>query len=275
MMSTNRSSGIIKIADLPFYTEGPVADNDGNIYFTNLTGGSIFKINELNQISEWACSLCPNGQIILPGGDHLVCDSRMSAVRRFSRDGNFLKNEIKGFCSDQEIISPNDLITDKKGNLYFTDSVRYTGKVFFLGVNGDQKVVLTGFDYPNGLVLSADENWLIIAESYTNRILKVKLMAPGLADGTPENFVELPNHTSGIKVDNLPDGLALGSNGRLLVAHYGMQAIQVISNEGKLLSTIDTGMPLTSNLCFLDDQTIFVTGGYGEPGPGGLYKISL
>jgi gluconolactonase len=94
MKSTNRSSGIIKIADLPFYTEGPVTDSDGNIFFTNLTGGSIFKINDRNQISEWASSLCPNGQILLPGGDHLVCDSRMSAVRRFSRDGNFLKNEI-------------------------------------------------------------------------------------------------------------------------------------------------------------------------------------
>lgn len=275
MMSSNRGNGIIKIADLPFYTEGPVTDTDRNIYFTTLTGGSIFKINDRNQISEWANSLCPNGQIILPDGDHLVCDSRMSAVRRFSREGNFLKNEIEGYCSDQEIITPNDLITDKNGNLYFTDSVRFNGKVFFLGVNGDQKVVATGIDYPNGLVLSADEAWLIIAESYSNRILKVKLMAPGLADGVPENFVELPKHPSCRKADNLPDGLALSRNGELLVAHYGMQAIQVISEEGVLLLSIDSGMPLTSNLCFLDDQTIIVTGGFGEPGPGGLYKISL
>jgi len=275
MMNSHSSPGIFKIADLPFYTEGPVTDNDGNIYFTTLTGGVIFKINHRNQISEWANSLCPNGQIILPDGDHLVCDSRMSAVRRFGRDGKFLKNEIEDFCSDEEIVTPNDLIIDKKGNLYFTDSVRYTGKVFFLGVNGDQKVVVTDIDYPNGLVLSADESWLIIAESYSNRILKVKLKAPGLADGIPEFFVELPKHTSGSKTDNLPDGLSLASNGELLVAHYGMQAIQVISEEGKLLLSIDSGLPLTSNLCFLDDQTIIVTGGFGEPGPGGLYKINL
>ncbi len=275
MMISNRSYGIIKIADLPFYTEGPVTDNDGNIYFTTLTGGGIFKINDRNQISKWASSLCPNGQIILPDGDHLVCDSRMSAVRRFSREGNFLKNEIEGFCSDQEISTPNDLITDKNGNLYFTDSIRHTGKVFFLGGNGEQKVVVTGIDYPNGLVLSADENWLIIAESYTNRILKVKLMAPGLADGATEDFVELPKNPSGSKADNLPDGLALGMNGELLVAHYGMQAIQVISEEGNLLLSIDSGMPLTSNLCFIDEQSIIVTGGFGEPGPGGIFRISL
>lgn len=275
MIISNRSNSITKIADLPFYTEGPVTDNDGNIYFTTLTGGGIFKINERNQISKWANSLCPNGQIILSDGDHLVCDSRMSAVRRFSREGNFLKNEIEGFCSDQEISTPNDLITDKNGNLYFTDSIRHTGKVFFLGVNGEQKVVVTGIDYPNGLVLSADENWLIIAESYTNRILKVKLMAPGLADGATEDFVELPKNPSGSKADNLPDGLALGMNGELLVAHYGMQAIQVISEEGNLLLSIDSGMPLTSNLCFIDEQSIVVTGGFGEPGPGGIFRISL
>lgn len=275
MISNNRSYGIIKIADLPFYTEGPVTDSGGNIYFTTLTGGGILKVNNHNKISEWANSLCPNGQIILPDGDHLVCDITMCAVRRFCKDGKFLRNEIEGHCADSPIYSPNDLITDQMGNLYFTDSIRHKGKICFLGVNGDQKVVVTGLDYPNGLVLSADESWLIIAESYTNRILKIKLISPGLTDGAPECFVELPKHSSGSKADNLPDGLALRNNGELLVAHYGMQAVQVISEEGNLLRSIDTYMPLTSNLCFLDDQTIIVTGGFGEPGPGGLYKISL
>lgn len=275
MENLNRNSVAEKIADLPFYTEGPVADGIGNFFCTTLAGGSILKINNRNEISEWANSLCPNGQIILPDGDHLVCDSRMVAVRRFSREGKFLKNEIEGFCSDLAIIAPNDLIIDKKGNLYFTDSVRYTGKVCFLGINGDQKIVAAGLDYPNGLVLSSDENCLYIAESYKNRVVKIELMAPGSIGGGPDVFVNLPANPSGTEAGNLPDGLALRNNGELLVAHYGMQAVQLISPKGKLLLSIDTSMPLTSNLCFLDEHTIIVTGGFGEPGPGGLYKISF
>lgn len=264
-----------KIADLPYYTEGPVADGIGNFFCTTLTGGSILKINNRNEISEWAKSVCPNGQIILPEGDHLVCDIKLAAVRRFNPDGKFLKNEIEGFCSDFPVYAPNDLITDRRGNLYFTDSIRHKGKVCFLGIYGDQKIVAAGLDYPNGLVLSADENCLYVAESYKNRVVKIELKAPGSAGGSPDVFVNLPANPSGTEAGNLPDGLALHNNGELLVAHYGMQSVQLISDKGKLLLSIDTGMPLTSNLCFLDDHIIIVTGGFGEPGPGGLYKISF
>lgn len=274
-MSKDRGFKKEKIADLPFYTEGPVADGIGNFFCTTLTGGSILKINNRNEISEWAKSVCPNGQLILPEGDHLVCDSRLASVRRFNGKGKFLKNEIEGFCSDFPIYAPNDLITDRKGNIYFTDSIRHKGKVCFLGIYGDQKIVAADLDYPNGLVLSADENCLYVAESYKNLIIKVKLKAPGSADGSLEVFAKLPEHHSGREEDNLPDGLALNRNCELWVAHYGMQAVQLISDKGKLLLSIDTGMPLTSNLCFLDDHTIIVTGGFREPGPGCLYKISF
>lgn len=274
-MSKDRSFISEKIADLPFYTEGPVIDRIGNIFCTTLKGGSILKINSRNEISEWAKSTCPNGQIILPEGDHLICDSKLSAVCRFSSGGKFLKNEIEGYCADFPIYSPNDLIADHKGNLYFTDSIRENGKVCFLGVNGEQKIVVAGLDYPNGLVLSADEDCLYVAESYKNRVVKIALNSPGSATGAPDVWVNLPANPSGNETDNLPDGLALYKNGELLVAHYGMQAIQVISDQGKLVVSMDTGMPLTSNLCFLGNHTIFVTGGFGEPGPGGLYKISF
>jgi gluconolactonase len=71
-----RSSKIL--AELPWYTEGPVMDADGNIYFTTLKGGSIVKIDVAGQLSNWASSACPNGQLILPGGDQLICESGLS-----------------------------------------------------------------------------------------------------------------------------------------------------------------------------------------------------
>ena len=157
----------------------------------------------------------------MPDGDHLICDVQLSAVRRFNAQGKFLKNEIEGFCGDLPIYTPNDLVTDRNGNLYFTDSQRHTGKLCFLGVNGEQKILTNNLDYPNGLVLTADEQYLLVAESYKNRIIKIKLKAPGEQDGDYKVFANLPVHDSGNANDNLPDGLAWRSNGELLVAHYG------------------------------------------------------
>ena len=264
-----------KIASLPFYTEGPAIDSLGYIYCTTLSGGTILKIDTENKISEWAYSECPNGQIILANGDHLFCDVKLAAIRRFDGNGRFVKNEVERHCAAIEVYCPNDLITDNDGNIYFTDSLRNEGKVFFAGTNGEQSILTKDLDYPNGLILSSDQKTLFVAESYKNRILKIHLEKPGKAKGHAEVFAELPLHASGKKEDNLPDGLALDQDGNIWVAHYGMQAIHQLSPGGKLLCSIDTGMPLTSNLYFSNPTTIVVTGGYGEPGPGGLFRILL
>jgi len=267
--------GIEKISDLPFYTEGPAIDSKGNVYCTTLSGRAILKIDAENKITEWAYSDCPNGQIVLADDDHLVCDVKLAAVRRFDRNGRFIKNEIEKYCAGIEVYCPNDLVTDSSGNIYFTDSVRNKGKVCFLSVNGEQNILADNLDYPNGLVLSSDQKTLYVAESYKNRIIKIILESAGNMKGRIDVFADLPTHSSGKEIDNLPDGLAMDWNENLWVAHYGMQAIHKLSPEGKLLTSIDTNMPLTSNLFFCDPKAIVVTGGYGEPGPGGLFKVLL
>lgn len=266
---------IEKISDLPFYTEGPARDSKGNTYCTTLSGGTILKIGMDNKITEWAYSDCPNGQIVLPGDNHLICDVTLAAIRRFDCNGRFVKNEIEKYCAGLEVFCPNDLVADTFGNIYFTDSIRNNGKVCFCGINGEQSILSDDLDYPNGLVLSLDQKTLYVAESYKNRILKVTLESAGKTKDPIEVFADLPAHLSGKATDNLPDGLTLDHEGNLWVAHYGMQSIHKLSPEGRLLASMDTHMPLTSNLFFYDRSTIVVTGGYGEPGPGGIFKIFL
>lgn len=275
MNVSNAIAAIKKIADLPFYTEGPAMDSKGNIYCTTLSGGTILKIDIENKITEWAHSACPNGQIVLPDDIHLVCDVKLAAIRRFDANGQFVKNEIEKFCAGVEVYCPNDLVTDNNGNIYFTDSVRDNGKVCFLGVNGEQTILANDIDYPNGLVMSFDQKTLYVAESYKNRVIKITLESAGRMKGHIDVFAALPAHSSGKETDNLPDGLALDRDGNVWVAHYGMRSLHKLSPEGNLLASIDTNMPLTSNLFFYNPETIIVTGGYGEPGPGGLFKVFL
>lgn len=268
-----------KLLDIPFYTEGPAVDGEGNFYFTALSGGFVGKIDRNGHYSEWAKGTCPNGQVIVSNGEHWFCDSKESGISRYDASGTFLGYVIQGVCANERVISPNDLIMDSEQNLYFTDSIRYEGKVFFRSKSGEERLVASAIDYANGLVLSPDEQQLYIAESYQNRILVVALSEPGVAKGKPHVFAELPKNASGSEIGNLPDGLAIDREGKLWVAHYGMQAIQVLTPGGDLLYSIDTNLPLMSNLYFIEDtpvqQRLLVTGGYGEPGPGAVLLITI
>jgi len=258
---------------LPWYTEGPVA-RDGYVYFTTLAGGSIMRLDIVSEeVVEWAKGHKPNGQVILPNGDHLVCDSGNSSISRYDQLGTLMGYEVNGTCAGQPIHMPNDLTYDSKGGVYFTDSIREKGRVFYYSPDGTQRIIAENLDFPNGIVLSADGSVLFIAESYKNRILCMPIASSGLATGKWEVFADLPvnDDPNGY---NLPDGIRCNADGTLWVAHYGMHAVQVLDRGGSLLKTVTIDFPLPSNLCLTDDHLV-VTGGSAEPGPGGVRIISL
>lgn len=259
-----------------FYTEGPVIDREGSIYFTTLAGGKIMKIDRDGSVTNWAESSCPNGQRILSNGDHLVCESEESKVIRIDESGKKVEVAAQGEIEGVPIRTPNDLVVDEGSGFYFTDSIRHSGAVYFIGNDGLKCLVASNVDYPNGICLSKDQTKLFVAESYQNRILIIELDGPGNAASDPKVFCELPSNKKAGKTGNLPDGILMDNSGRIWVAHYGMQAVQVVSPQGSIVATYDTGIPLTSNLCFTKEKSgLLVTGGSGEPGPGFVNLLSL
>lgn len=273
----NLQSITVKLLDLPFYTEGPCVDDVGNLFFTTLSGGQLMRTRPGEVPVRWAEAGCPNGQVITSEGIHLVCDSAQRAIVQFDRAGSRTGELVNGQCAGYAVHCPNDLTEDREGNVFFTDSVREKGRVFKVRKDGSEQCIADNLDYPNGLALSPNHALLYVAESYQNRILAISLGE----EPVPPVFVwaTLPGHRSGRPVDNLPDGLATDAQGRVWVAHYGMQAVQVFSAEGALLASLDTALPLTSNLCFVSDQphrkSVLITGGYAEPGPGAVLLMTV
>ncbi len=271
------------VAKLDYYSEGPVIDNEGNIYFTTLTGGKIMKTTPDGETSAWAVAVRPNGQGILSNGDHLVCDTQSGKVIRFDSSGKKIGDAAFGKIEDAIIQTPSDLFIDEENGFYFTDSLRNVGVVYYKGFDGSESIISKNIDYPNGIVLSEDKKCLYVAESYKNRILIISLDDIGHSSVKPEVFADLPTNDKPKDPDNLPitgnlpDGLALDKEGNLWVAHYGMQALQVLDPSGKYITSIDTGIPATSNLCFSipDFKSIIVSGGINEPGPGLINKITI
>lgn len=278
----NITANIETITTLDFYTEGPGLDPAGNLYFTTLTGGVILRIDPEGEVSTWAQLKCPNGQRILPNGHHLVCETGMQAVIELDDQGQQISYKARKVCAGYAFEAPNDLIVDDQGGIYFTDSVRHRGQVFYIDKNGREKRVLSQLDYPNGIALSPAGRRLLVAESYTNRILVVELSEPGIPKQPYEVFTDLPANPlppdpkNMPNTANLPDGIAFDGQGRLWVAHYGMGALQVISRSGEHLASVPTGIPATSNLCFTPDfKAVYVSGGSGEPGPGMIHKLQF
>jgi gluconolactonase len=267
-----------KLAQLDYYTEGPVSDKDGNMFVTTLSGGQIVRIKPGGDSEVWASGICPNGQVVLPTGEHWVCESSIGQITSYPARRSPSTIVVKDTCAGIRFTTPNDLLVDSDANLFFTESIRDNGKVFFIGNDGREALLADGIDYANGLALNAAQDILYVAESYQNRILALHL-SPDKTVTERRVFVTLPAHASNDATKNLPDGLALDHDGCLWIAHYGMQAIHRVSPEGKLLLSIDTQLPLTSNVALIKDEPflkqILVTGGYGEPGPGAVLSITV
>lgn len=275
-----RSYTIKNLISQPFYTEGPVIDKEGNFYFTTLSGGAVIERSVSGKMLIWATTPCPNGQVILSNDHHLVCDSKLASIIHYDSTGTCINSYLNGHCAGQRISTPNDLITDTLGNIYFSDSIRHEGKIGYIGAEGIEKIIASGLDYPNGLALSLDEKILYVAESYKNRIIAIDL--PFAHESAFENFgkseilweINLPKHSSGNSIKNLPDGIKVDINNNLWIAHYGMGMVYKYSPERTLIQSIKTPFNLTSNL-FIKNSTLIITGGDGEPGPGGLIEIEF
>jgi len=259
--------------ELDFYTEGPVFGNDGFLYYTNLAGEGIYRYQD-GKPKLWAKGKRPNGQAIMANGDHLLCDSLSARIVRYDHEGKLLGDVSPAQINGVPINCPNDIAVHTEKGFFFTDSIRHNGGVYFVGWEAEAFAVATGIDFPNGIVFHKEKNVLYIAESYKNRLLKIDLNLPETSPDYLTVLATLPVNNKNKETGNLPDGLAMDREGRIWVAHYGMQAIHVLSEHGKLLASYDSGIPLTSNLCFAEGY-LWITGGVGEPGPGILSRINI
>jgi gluconolactonase len=256
------------------YTEGVVADHEGNLYFSH--GKIVTKVSPDGRATTWAETGAPNGHKVLADGTHLICDASRHAVLRLDAGGR----ELKPAATESEgrpLRGPNDLTLDPTtGGVYFTDPASSDektpdGSIHYIDPRGACHTVASGLAFPNGVVIRPGGRELLVAESKRNRILAFPVTGPGRL-GEPRVLIDLPVKGGG-QIDNQPDGIALDAAGNLYVAHYGMRQVQVVSPEGRLIRRYPGGNLTTSNVAFAGPamDRLYVTGG----DPGALFRIDL
>jgi gluconolactonase len=265
------------------FTEGPIADAHGDIYFTNVYANHILKYTVADKSLTVAVenSNAANGLAFDRQGSLIACEGGTNDRGRVTRRD--LKTNVVQILVDayqgEPLGAPNDLTLDSKGRIYFTSRLAGMGlknvnSVYRIDPDGAVERILAApdIDMPNGVEVTQDGKWLYLIESdgRADRSRSVRRYSL-LPDGRVTDGSVLINFYPG----RSGDGLCLDTAGNLYVA-AGLHklrgtsetldtkpGIHVIAPDGKLVAYVKTPQDTITNCAFggPDLRTLFVTSG--------------
>jgi len=243
------------VADIDF-AEGPILDSRGNLYFVDYVRNGTIGVKTPDGTVRVLCETGgrANGLKVDAEGYLIAADYEGKRVLRIKPDGSEVK-VLANSCAGRPFLGLNDVCLDQAGNIYSTQcegssKEQPTGVVYRISPDGSQVLqVAGGMAYPNGLAVSPDQKRLFVSESGENRVIAFDLQP----DGTGANrrvIHQFPDETA--------DGLMFDEFGRLWVARWTHGTVDVLSQEGDLLGSLDAGGTQVTNLCWWGTQ-LYVT----------------
>ncbi|HOA52556.1 MAG TPA: SMP-30/gluconolactonase/LRE family protein [Thermogutta sp.] len=238
------------------FSEGPAADGEGNVYFSDGKNDSIY-VYRVGQGVELFVndSTDANGMMFNSKGELYVCEGAARRIVAFdvkTKKKRVLASEFQGTAFNE----PNDLTIDQQDGFYFTDpNYRHRGQpslmkedVYYVRADGTVSRVSQVCIKPNGILLTPDNKVLYLADNAAGIIYRYDVVGPG----------QLAHETKWIELGAHPDGMTLDEFGNLYVA-CGRAGIKVYTKNGEYLGTIS--VPYASNCVFggKDFRTLFVT----------------
>ncbi|MBI3465241.1 MAG: SMP-30/gluconolactonase/LRE family protein [Planctomycetes bacterium] len=246
---------IVKLHTGFTFTEGPAADAEGNVYFTDVRANRIHRVTPDGQLSTLLeNSEGCNGLMFDNRGRLIACQgglARVVAIDAASKQITVLADKFEG----KPFNRPNDLVVDSQGGVYFTDPNEQS--VYYIAPQGGVARVAGNLARPNGVLLSPDEKTLYVLPSGAPHVLAFAIQSPGRV-GEQRVLAELVQPQSGPPRGG--DGLTVDTRGNLYCTQPGVSALQVISPEGKTLGLIRfPEAPANCAFGGTDMKTLYVT----------------
>jgi len=271
----NWSEGPVWIADKKFLLFSDVPENKIFVWKEGDTAKLYLTPSGYTDTAERHGENGSNGLTLDRNGKLLLCQSGNRQVVRLNASLDAPKpvfTVLSARYNGKRFNSPNDLVTDSKNNIYFTDPIyglpqhendptremTFEG-VYKLSTDGKTTLLIDSIPRPNGIVLSLDEKVLYLSSSddIKPRWYKYNLDETGnIKDGgILLDAVPIKEKAS---FKSAPDGMRIDNHGNLFAS--GPDGINIISPEGKRLALIKIYNRPASNCAFNETKDIlFIT----------------
>lgn len=255
---------IEKVAGDLQFTEGPAADAEGNLYFTDVRANKIHKIDTAGKVSTFLENTeGMNGLMFDKAGVLYACQGGKGRVVKIDVKSKQI-TPVAEQHNGKPFNRPNDLVLDSAGGVYFTDPMFGRGEptqdaqaVYYVDKAGKVTRLLGDLERPNGVLLSPDEKTLYVLPSGAPVVMAYPVQSPGkLGEGKVLTEMRKPQEGQ----PRGGDGLTVDTQGNLYVTVPAMSGIQVVSPAGKTLGFIE--FPESPSNCAFggkDLKTLFVT----------------
>lgn len=235
------------------FLEGPAADADGALYFSDVVRERIHRWSAETGVTTFREETGrANGLRVDLDGTLLVCEMGNRQVTAITSDGDVsvLADRFEG----QRFNSPNDLWVDPVGGIYFSDphygaadTQEITGNhVYYLAPDRETlRQVTTDLVQPNGIIGTPDGSRIYIADQGAGRLWAYRPAADGsLTDKR-------------LFVAQGSDGLTMDERGNLYVTG---QDVTIFNPAGEPIASIGVPEP-PANLTFAGPEgtTLFIT----------------
>ncbi len=248
------SAEVKKLAGGFIFTEGPAADAQGNIFFSDIPNNKIHKWSLEGNLSTFLeNSDGANGLYFDKDGNLLACQGSGRKLVSIDPAGNVTVLAEK--YQEKPFNSLNDLWLDPKGGVYFTDpdyghnrdDIQQDGEhVYYL--TPDRRKVIRVIDdmvKPNGVIGTADGKMLYVADHGDGKTFVYTINS----DGTLSNKELFAPEGS--------DGMTIDCQGNVYLT---TGVVAVYNPKGEKIETII--IPESpANVCFggKDKKTLFIT----------------
>jgi len=242
------------------FTEGPAADQQGNVFFTDQPNNKIYKwtVDGKLLIFHDDCGRA-NGLFFDGNGNLLSCSDLKNELWSFDKLG-YPTVLVSGY-QNKRLNGPNDLWIHPNEGIYFTDPLYprsywtdREGKmlqdgqhVYYLSPDRQSLIrVTTDLEQPNGIIGTPDGKLLYIADIKAGKTYSYKI----LPDGTLTDKKLFAPMGS--------DGMTIDSKGNIYLTGKG---VTVFDPRGNKLGNIPIDARWTANVCFggKDRKTLFIT----------------
>jgi xylono-1,5-lactonase len=225
--------------------EGPTVDASGNLYFSDVLGGGVYRRDHDGEIETVVPKRRGVGGIVLHADGGIVVSGRDIV---HVRDG-----ESRTLLTVDGPLGWNDICADRAGRVY-AGSIRFLvfdpdaepvpGELWRIDAEGEATVLYEDVLHANGVALSPGEQTIYHSDTRNNVILVHTLTDDGMArDRRAFHFPP-----------GAPDGMAIDAQGLLWVASARAGCVARLTPEGEIDRAVDLPAQTITSVCFEADE---------------------